>query len=85
MYVRIYIYSISIYRCKENKLSAVLATASPLKFPEAISSSDVPAPTSEKIEAVLTSPVRHVDMEKGDDWTGIIKQKILDVTSNLSP
>jgi len=69
--------------CKDNKLSAVLATASPLKFPDAISSSDVPAPTSQKIEAVLAAPVRHIDMEKGDDWTGIIKQKILDVTSKL--
>lgn len=65
-------------------LSAVLATASPLKFPEAIKASDVPAPTNAKIESVLTAEARFVDMEKDEDWTGIVRKRILEITENLS-
>jgi len=64
-------------------LTAVLATASPLKFPEAIKASDVPAPSSPKIEAVINAPTRYEDMEKDDDWTGIVRQKIIKITENL--
>ncbi|XP_005092382.1 threonine synthase-like 2 [Aplysia californica] len=62
--------------------SAVLATASPLKFPEAIRASGVPAPTSEKIETVLSAPTRFVDLEKSQDWTEIVKQKMIEATKS---
>lgn len=59
---------------------ALLATASPLKFPDAIKASNVPAPTSEKIENILKAETRFVDLEKSDDWTEKVKQKIFDIT-----
>jgi len=64
--------------------SAVLATASPLKFPEAITASGVPAPTNDRIKAVLTAKSRYVDMGKDEDWTAIIREKILEITDNLA-
>ncbi|RUS76184.1 hypothetical protein EGW08_016062 [Elysia chlorotica] len=60
--------------------SAVLATASPLKFPEAIEASQVPVPSSERMNQLLRSPVHHVDLEKDQDWTAIVRAKIEEIS-----
>lgn len=60
-----------------------LATASPLKFPEAIEASGVPVPSSERIRQLLASPVRHTDLEKGEDWTAAVKAKVEEITQKV--
>ncbi|KAK3797702.1 hypothetical protein RRG08_054719 [Elysia crispata] len=61
-------------------LSAVLATASPLKFPDAIKASEVPVPNSERMHQLVVSPARHIDLEKGQDWTAIIRAKVEEIS-----
>lgn len=58
-----------------------MATASPLKFPEALKASGIPAPTSEAVQQLLSARTRHVDLEFGEDWTLAIKKKIEEITS----
>ena len=60
--------------------SAVLATASPLKFPDAIETSGVPVPSSERMSQLVTLPVRHIDLEKDEDWTAIVKKKVEEIS-----
>ena len=62
------------------RLSAVLATASPLKFPDAIKASEVPVPNSERMHQLVVSPARHIDLEKGQDWTAIIRAKVEEIS-----
>ncbi|GFR74514.1 threonine synthase-like 2 [Elysia marginata] len=59
---------------------AVLATASPLKFPDAIEASGVPVPSSERMRELLDSPVRHIDLEKGENWTAVVKAKVEEIS-----
>ena len=57
-----------------------LATASPLKFPDAVTSADVPAPVSEDVRALFTKPTRFETMEKGQDWAAILRRKIEEIS-----
>ncbi|CAG5115405.1 unnamed protein product [Candidula unifasciata] len=63
--------------------SVVLATASPLKFPEAIKASGVPVPASDNIQSLFSKPTHYVDLELGQNWTEIIKAKIENITASL--
>ncbi|XP_013420134.1 threonine synthase-like 2 isoform X2 [Lingula anatina] len=57
-----------------------IATASPAKFPEAVTLAGLtPQPTPE-IAALETKPTRYIDMNKGEDWTGILKEKIKEIS-----
>ncbi|BFY98457.1 hypothetical protein BsWGS_01497 [Bradybaena similaris] len=78
-----YWYSQHDSRLTDGVPSVVLATASPLKFPEAIKASDVPAPTSDNIQNLFSAPTRYIDLELGQNWTEIIKINIENITSTL--
>lgn len=60
-------------------LRICLATASPVKFEEAIQAAGIPVPVNAKVSALLGLPTRYVDMEKGQDWEKILKDKIIEI------
>ncbi|CAL1526598.1 unnamed protein product [Lymnaea stagnalis] len=74
-----------VYTQKDGRTSkaVVLATASPLKFPDAIKASGIPAPTSDSMEILMSASTRYIDLEFGQDWTEIIKSKIKEITSKV--
>ncbi|KAH9499202.1 Threonine synthase-like 2 [Bulinus truncatus] len=66
---------------KEN--TVVMATASPLKFPDAIKASGLVPPASEAMQSLLTAPTQYSDLEFGQDWTAIVRSKIEEISENL--
>ena len=57
-----------------------LATASPAKFEEAVLNAGLTPQPTEAIKALDQLPTRCLDMKQGDDWTQILRQKIVDVS-----
>ncbi|KAI8777436.1 threonine synthase 2 [Biomphalaria glabrata] len=74
-----YIYA-ELNSSSNKQKSVVLATASPLKFPDAIKASGLSPPTSEAIEDLLTAPTKYTDLDLGLDWTSIVRRKIEEIT-----
>lgn len=56
-----------------------LATAAPDKFPEAVAESEIPV-KMDSLQYLDTLPTRSMWMRKGEDWYGILKAKIEDIT-----
>ena len=59
-----------------------MATASPHKFPEALTEAQVPFTLPEKISRIFEMKTKFEWMRKGDDWQKILRQKIVDITDS---
>ena len=57
-------------------LSVCVATASPLKFREAIKAAGLQPIDIPRIQQLLSAPTHHVDMELSDNWEQMLRQKI---------
>ncbi|KAK4318296.1 hypothetical protein Pmani_010706 [Petrolisthes manimaculis] len=57
----------------------VLATAAPDKFPEAVAESEIPV-RMDSLQHLETMPTKSVWMRKGEDWYGILRTKIEEIT-----
>ena len=62
------------------KSSIVVATASPAKFPEALLAAGLAPVSHPTIEAVMIKKTKFVDLEVGQDWLKILKEKIQEIT-----
>jgi len=60
--------------------SVVVATASPAKFPDALRVAGLSEVSHPTIEEVMKKKTKFVDLEKGDDWTMLLKEKIMEIT-----
>ena len=56
-----------------------LATASPAKFEEAVTAASLEPQPTESIKALFSKPVRYADMEKSEDWTQTLRDKLEDI------
>ena len=63
------------------KKRVCIATASPAKFPEAVQAAGIPFTAPPSIQALFTKPTRCWDMNKGEDWYGILTRRIEDIAS----
>ena len=61
--------------------SIVVATASPAKFPEALEIAGLEKVLHPRIEKVLKMETKFLDLEKNQDWTRILKDKVEDLSS----
>ncbi|KAK4315593.1 hypothetical protein Pmani_013182 [Petrolisthes manimaculis] len=57
----------------------VLATAAPDKFPEAVAESEIPV-RMDSLQHLETMPTKSMWMTKGEDWYGILRTKIEEIT-----
>ncbi|KAK4303854.1 hypothetical protein Pmani_024166 [Petrolisthes manimaculis] len=57
----------------------VLATAAPDKFPEAVTESEIPV-KMDSLQHLETMPTKSMWMRKGEDWYGILRTKIEEIT-----
>jgi len=62
-------------------IPVVVATASPAKFPEALRVAGLEPVKHPKIEQVMKMKTKFVDLEAGQDWTKILKEKIEEISS----
>ena len=53
-----------------------IATASPAKFDEAVVAAGLKPQPNASIKELLLKPTKYTDMEKSDDWTQILKDKL---------
>ncbi len=60
--------------------TVLIATASAAKFPEALSASNVSPAASEEIDALMELPTKCEDMDRGQDWSQILRNKIEDIS-----
>ena len=58
-----------------------VATASIDKFQEAARQAGVPLKPNHKVTALENMPTRYTDMNKGDDWEKILREKIKQIDS----
>ena len=64
-------------------LSVCVATASPLKFQEAVTAAGLQPLDTPRIQQLLTAPTYHTDMELTDNWEKILRQKIEQMTEDF--
>ena len=60
-----------------------VATASPIKFREAIKAAGLQPIDTPRIQQLLAAPTHHVDMELTDNWEQILRQKIEQMTKDF--
>jgi threonine synthase len=53
-----------------------IATASPAKFSEAMTSSGVETVSPQLLDELSRKPTRFTDLEREDDWYNILRQRI---------
>lgn len=58
-----------------------IATASVDKFKEAAKEAGLNSPLNPKVTALETMPTRYIDMDKGQDWEYMLRQKIIQIES----
>ncbi len=69
----------------ENILPRVcIATASPAKFEEAVTAAGLTPQPTEKIKALFSMPTRYEDMEQGENWEQILKDKLEEIYARLN-
>ncbi len=61
-----------------------IATASPAKFEEAVTAAGLTPQPTEKINALLSMPTRYEDMEQGENWEQILKDKLEEIYARLN-
>ena len=60
-----------------------LASASPVKFEESVTAAGLQYVETESVQKLRQMPTKYQDLEKGDDFTEIIKNKIEELTSKF--
>ena len=64
--------------------TVVLATASVMKFEQAVSSAGVEFPEVEAVSRLMKMESRFIRMDKGSNWETILRFKIEEISLNLS-
>ncbi|KAB7494803.1 Threonine synthase-like 2, partial [Armadillidium nasatum] len=76
-------YSLSTKESKRDIPRGIFATASPEKFPDAISDAGFQAP-DERVKHLLGKKEYYLEMKKDEDWFQILKEKICSITASRS-
>ncbi|KAH3789931.1 hypothetical protein DPMN_168123 [Dreissena polymorpha] len=58
-----------------------IATASPAKFNEAVDAAGIPWQQDERVTRLMSLPVRYEDMERNEDWSDILRKKIIAINT----
>ncbi|XP_077978519.1 threonine synthase-like 2 [Glandiceps talaboti] len=66
------------------QVSVCIATASPVKFPEAVLEAGLTPQTTPEVEALESMPTRYTLLKEGEDWNQILRKKIEKVTSKAN-
>ena len=61
--------------------SVCIATASPVKFPDAAVAAEVPISTTPEVKKLTSLPTESTPMEKGQDWEAMLRRKIEEITA----
>ncbi|KAJ8287224.1 hypothetical protein GJAV_G00049070 [Gymnothorax javanicus] len=71
------------YHCplKPGENRCCIATASPVKFQDAVEKAGLTVSIPEDVRALDNMPTRHVDLEKADDWEQRLRERIESVSS----
>ena len=59
--------------------SVCVATASPIKFPEAVKAAGIEVPQAREIAMLLGKATRYEEIKQGQDWDKIVRNKIQSV------
>lgn len=72
---------IVFFRLKSDhqRTSVVIATASVKKFEEAVVAAGLTPQKYEEVKVLFTRPVKYTDMNKGENWERIIRDKIEEI------
>ena len=62
----------------------IVATASPAKFPEALTESGVDPVVTQEIRDLLQRETKAGMMNKGDDWLAMLKTTVEDITKRAA-
>jgi hypothetical protein len=60
-----------------------IATASPVKFEKAVTSAGLTPDIPDSVRKLFNAETRCYDMEKGMDWSAILKDAIVRITDKL--
>lgn len=60
------------------------ATASPLKFGEALTAAGLKPISTEAIQKLMQLPTQYVDMELTDDWKAMLREKVEEMTASFN-
>ncbi|XP_025096225.1 threonine synthase-like 2 isoform X1 [Pomacea canaliculata] len=67
-----------------SQLSVCFATASPLKFGEALTAAGLKPISTEAIQKLMQLPTQYVDMELTDDWKAMLREKVEEMTASFN-
>ncbi|XP_052227206.1 threonine synthase-like 2 isoform X5 [Dreissena polymorpha] len=71
-------------RSKDESIPRIcIATASPAKFKEAVDAAGIPWKQDERVTRLMSLPVRYEDMERNEDWSDILRKKIIAINTPL--
>ncbi|XP_070539628.1 threonine synthase-like 2 [Ptychodera flava] len=68
-------------KSEQSRPSACIATASPVKFPEAVLKAGLTPQTTPQVEALESMQTKYILLREGDDWEKILREKIKSLTS----
>ncbi|XP_062602967.1 threonine synthase-like 2 [Saccostrea cucullata] len=64
---------------EDKKIRVVIATASVIKFEEALQSASIPYTRDPRVAKIFESKQKYKDMNKGEDWLQILRDKIEEI------
>lgn len=67
---------------EEKKTRIIIATASVIKFEEALQSAAIPFTRDPRVSKLFESKQRYKDMNKEDNWLEMLQEKIEDIDRN---
>lgn len=67
---------------EEKKTRIIIATASVIKFEEALQSAAIPFTRDPRVSKLFDSKQRYKDMNKEDNWLEMLQEKIEDIDRN---
>lgn len=67
---------------EEKKARIIIATASVMKFEEALQSAAIPFTRDPRVSKLFESKQRYKDMNKEDNWLEMLQEKIEDIDRN---
>jgi hypothetical protein len=74
--------NINLHKTNFSIVRICVATASPFKFPEALTAANVPCDLPEKISRIFDLPTKFEWMKKGQNWEEILRTKIVQITES---
>lgn len=69
----------SFFSSSDDTLRVCLASASPIKFEEAVVAAGLRYDKTDAVVKLYNSPTRYQDVEKDEDWVDILRKKIEDI------